>query len=199
MKTKVLTIILILVFLLGGCTKQDSSKEEQTSSNKPERQESTISETKERFTSSNFKISFLAYSNWEIEENLDGKNINIKTEKYKKADNECAGDFGKIWITAIPNPKNLAIIDLYDTFNDTSRFWPKKFPYESFNPENNFEGIYFPLINDGTSVDCPSRSVVDLVDVENKRVISIHYFYTEDEDENIKEKYLELISGIDTK
>lgn len=201
----ILTTIVLSILLLSGCTNQSSTSIEDQNDITPKNQISKespkedLSNTNKKkiFNSANLKISFSTPSDWNVQERADGKNIDIETSSYKKSDSSCSGSFGQIWINVIPNQNDLSIPELYDTFNDTSRFWPKKFSFDSFTSENGLSGIKFPLIDDNLpDKNCPDRMVVDLLDSKNKRVISVHYFYAEDKSKITEEQYLNVVNSI---
>ena len=55
---------------------------------------------------------------------------------------------GEIYLSKIPNLENLKIVDLIDTFNDESRFWPNKFKYEELVISDH-DALIFPFLEDG--------------------------------------------------
>lgn len=208
LKTTILTTIILSILLLSGCNNQSSTSADSQNQNEitpknqiynelPKGGELSNADKEKTFDSANLKISFSTPSDWDVQERVDGKNIDIETSNYKKSDSACGGSFGKIWITITPNQNELSIPDLYDTFNDTSRFWPKKFSFDSFTSKNGLNGIQFPLIDENISdKNCPARTVTDLLDPKNKIVISIHYFHVENKSKIIEEQYQNMIDSI---
>lgn len=82
---------------------------------------------------------------------------------------------GDIVVTAILNPNNLSIPNLFATFNDTSRFWFQRFSYTPVTI-NNLQGFLFSEIADAGPQYNYVRSVL-LLAMEG-RVISVSMFHT---------------------
>jgi hypothetical protein len=76
---------------------------------------------------------------------------------------------GEFYINKISNPHRLNIITLIKTFDDTSKFWPERFPYKKIIV-NGYEAIEFSNINN-------ERQVVFIANNNNGYVLVLSYCY----------------------
>lgn len=132
------------------------------------------------YESSNLKLSFSVPSAWAVtEKNENG--LLIETPEIEKSDDGCGSDYGTIWVSVTPNPKNLNINELYKSFNDSSTFWPERFNFNRYENSSGLTGIQFPEIDESVAGQtCPVRTVTNVLDTKNRRMLSVHYSHLEE-------------------
>ncbi len=142
MKKKILlavTLLSIIIFVSGCGLKQNNLEKKGYSKN-----ESADNETEQEKKIKNnqgelrdVKIDNLSIKlpeRWTFKKESGPQNVYvIKSPGYIPLKNNNTTYEGEIYINKIENRNNLSIIDLIDTFDDVSRFWPEKYDYTETN------------------------------------------------------------------
>lgn len=105
---------------------------------------------------------------------------------------------GEIYVNSIPNPKSLSIKNLYETFDDTSRFWFSQFPYEELTITGrksiHFSGIDELMISNTGNMITDKRE--EFIVQGNKKVFYFSFSYLkENKNSTISEIFRRIVEN----
>ncbi len=127
--------------------------------------------------------------NWEAIHLSDFKSgVVLKSPNYSSITSGEVVFSGEIYINAIPNPRNLSLIDLIRSFDDTSGFWPDKFNYTTFSVNGN-EVVRFDSVQESNSFSQETIFVKF-----DQRVVSISYIFDQEKDTEVSKTLDKIIS-----
>ena len=133
--------------------------------------------------------------NWELVNLGDfyvgNTGVVLKSPNYKPIKDGNVIHKGEIYIHGIENKNDLSIEDLFDTFNDTSRFWFDKFKHKDIIINGNF-GVIFDYIQEDShpSIHQSNIKSINAYIKGDKKVIGISYLFLENPKREIFNKIL---------
>ncbi len=112
--------------------------------------------------------------------------ISLRSPGYQSIKDENVIFDGEVYVSVIDNPSNLSIKDLFNTFNDTGRFWFAKYDHKDITINGN-HGVLFDNVAEDTVSNIKRTSVY--IQGE-KKVIDVSYLFLENPNREIYDKIL---------
>lgn len=189
----IISVIIITIILVGGIYLSQRSNSEDRIQQTIKTDTSTENDNTQEAESTdwvtfNFQeknISFQHPDDWTIIDLPDPKaGVALRSPKYSTISSGNVDYSGEIYVNTITNSQNLSIQELFDTFNDTSRFWFDNYQYENVS-YNGLSGVQFPKIQESGQ----SYSRTDIYLTCPDKIVSLSYLYEED-------KYPDIVNEI---
>lgn len=132
-----------------------------------------VSEERTTYVDQEHRFSIEYPSNWMVVDLPDPKaGISFKSPSHQPINlGGIVYSNGEIYVRSIPNPQDLSLEKIFDTFSDTSKFWFNKFQHESIVVEK-LSGEKFPKFRETDSLPYQMDVYID----GDKQVISFTYF-----------------------
>lgn len=134
------------------------------------------------------KFTFRYPPNWQVVSLGDSKaGVALRSPDYSPIRDGDVTLKGEIYVNSLNNPQNLSPEELFSTFDDTSRLWFSKFPYEAHQFGSN-SATYFRSFEDNG----PTRSTI-LIQGQGL-IAELDYLYNNDSARDVLETIASTVS-----